>query len=108
MIMAYITELNAKNYQQFIKNNNLAMVDIWANWCSPCKLLSPIVDEVSVDLSGVLSVGKLDADSNSEILKETNIRNIPAILIYRNGELVDKSIGLVSKQKLIDLVNKYV
>jgi thioredoxin 1 len=69
-------------------------------------MISPIVDEISSDYQGRLSVGKLDADSNRETITELGVRNIPTILLYKNGEIVDKSTGVVTKQKLVEMIDK--
>ena len=104
-MVAYITELNKENYNTFV-GSNLVLVDVWAPWCGPCKMISPIVDEISSDYQGRLSVGKLDADSNRETITELGVRNIPTILLYKNGEIVDKSTGVVTKQKLVEMIDK--
>lgn len=104
-MVAYITELNKENYNTFV-GSNLVLVDVWASWCGPCKMISPIVDEISSDYQGRLSVGKLDADSNRETITELGVRNIPTILLYKNGEIVDKSTGVVTKQKLVEMIDK--
>ena len=88
-MVAYITELNEQNYKTFTEGE-LVLVDVWATWCGPCKMISPIVDEISSDYQGRLSVGKLDADANRETVTELGVRNIPTILLYKNGEIVDK------------------
>lgn len=106
-MIAYITELTDNNFKNFIKNK-LVLVDIYAIWCQPCKAISPIIDEISSDFQGRLSVGKLDADSNGEITKELGIRNIPVLLLYKNGEIVDKLVGAVSKQKLTEMINSHI
>ena len=104
-MVVYITELNKENYNTFV-GSNLVLVDVWASWCDPCKMISPIVDEISSDYQGRLSVGKLDADSNRETITELGVRNIPTILLYKNGEIVDKSTGAVTKQKLVEMIDK--
>jgi thioredoxin 1 len=104
-MVVYITELNKENYNTFV-GSNLVLVDVWASWCGPCKMISPIVDEISSDYQGRLSVGKLDADSNRETITELGVRNIPTILLYKNGEIVDKSTGVVTKQKLVEMIDK--
>jgi thioredoxin 1 len=108
-MVAFITELNNTNYNDFIKND-VVLVDIWAQWCGPCKQISPIVDEISIDFKDRVFVGKLDADAddNKEILAELGVRNIPTILIFKNGVIVDKSVGMVSKTALEDLLNKHL
>ena len=104
-MVAYITELNNENYNTFV-GSNLVLVDVWAPWCGPCKMISPIVDEISSDYQGRLSVGKLDADANRETVTELGVRNIPTILLYKNGEVVDKSTGAITKQKLVEMIDK--
>lgn len=107
-MIAYVTELNVENYQTFTTENNLVLVDIWAEWCGPCKMIAPIVDELSSDFQGTLSVGKLDADTNREIVQELGVRNIPTLLLYKNGEIVDKSVGAASKEKLTEMINSHI
>jgi thioredoxin 1 len=107
-MVAYVTELNSENYERFTTDNNLVLVDIWATWCGPCKMIAPIVDQLSIDFQGTLSVGKLDADVNREIVQELGVRNIPTLLLYKNGEIVDRSVGSVSKEKLTEMINSHI
>lgn len=106
-MVSYITELNDDNYKDFVKSG-LVLIDIKTEWCKPCSALSPIIDEISTEYLGKIKVGKIDADYSREIVAELNIRNIPAILIYKDGEIVEKSIGSVTKQKLIELINNHL
>lgn len=113
-MVAYITELNNSNFKEFV-SNGLVLVDIWAVWCGPCKMISPIVDEISTEYQGRLSVGKLDADINKEIVTELSVRNIPTLLLYKNGELVkdsdgntEKLVGSITKQKLVEFIEKHL
>ena len=107
-MIAYITELNENNYKTFTESG-LVLIDVKADWCGPCKMISPLVDEISSEYHDKgLSVGKLDADSNREIVTELGVRNIPTILLYKNGEIVDKSTGAVTKQKLVELIDKHL
>jgi len=98
--ISYITELGNNNYQTFVTGNKLVLIDVHTSWCQPCRQIAPIVDELSVDYLGKLSVGKLDADKNSEITTELGIRSIPTLLIYKDGEIVERLVGLQSKSKL--------
>lgn len=102
-----MTELNNENYNTFI-NDGIVLVDVMASWCGPCKTLSPIITELSNEYSDRISVGKLDADTNKEILKDLGVRNIPTIFIYKNGEVVDKLVGSTTKQNLQNLINKHI
>ena len=124
-MVAFITELNTTNFNSFIQND-LVLVDIWATWCGPCKLIAPLVDEISNIYQGRLSVGKLDADgsitdedgnvlSNKDIISELGVRNIPTLLLYKNGELVtndegnvEKLVGNVQKDKLVDFIERFI
>lgn len=107
-MIAYITELTDDNYNSFVTKEGLVLVDVWASWCNPCKLISPIVDQISNEFYEKVSVGKLEADKNRETLVELNVRNIPTILLYKNGEVVDKSVGAVSKEKLVEMINNHL
>jgi len=124
-MVAFITELNTTNFNSFIQND-LVLVDIWATWCGPCKMIAPLVDEVSSAYQGRLSVGKLDADgsvtdeegnvlSNKDIISELGVRNIPTLLLYKNGELVtndegnvEKLVGNVQREKLVDFIERFI
>lgn len=106
-MIAYITELNEQNYNDFTKEG-LVLVDVWAPWCGPCKVIGPIVDQVSSDYAGQLSVGKLDADGARDLVQELGIRNIPTLLLYKNGEIVERNTGMVTKEKIEELVNTHL
>jgi thioredoxin 1 len=106
MITTYVTEVNSENFDQKIKNSSVAIVDIWAEWCGPCKQLSPIIDEVSSELGDKVLVGKMDADANLDFVKTLNVRNIPTILYYKNGEVVERTSGLKTKNEILSIVNK--
>ena len=107
-MVAYVTELNVDNFSKFTTENDLVLVDIWATWCGPCKMIAPIVDQISIDFQGQLSVGKLDADSNRETVSELGVRNIPTLLLYKNGEVVHRLVGAVSKEKLTEMINNHI
>lgn len=106
-MVAYVTELNENNYDEFV-SDGLVLVDVWATWCGPCKMISPIIDEISSDYLNKLRVGKLDADANRDKVLSLNIKNIPTILLYKDGEVVERSTGAITKGKLVELLSKYV
>ena len=106
-MIAYITELNEQNYKSFTENG-LVLVDIKAEWCNPCKVIGPLVDQISSDYHGQLSVGKLDADGSRDLITELNVRNIPTLLLYKNGEIVERNTGMVTKEKIEELVNNHL
>jgi thioredoxin 1 len=103
-MITYVTQLNTENFHTIIKNNKLVVVDIVADWCGPCKVLSPIIDEVGAHFGESVLVGKLDVDANSDLVKELGVRNIPTVLIYKNGEVVDRFVGVKTKSDIISMV----
>ena len=107
-MIAYITELTDDNHDSFIKENSLSLVDIKADWCGPCKQLSPIIDKLSADLQGKLVVGKLDADKNPVTVEKLGVRSIPTLFLYKNGEQVEKLTGMQTYPQLKELVSKYL
>ena len=103
-MVAYISELNEEVYDDFV-SQGIVLVDIWAPWCGPCKTISPIIDELSAEYLGKIKVGKIEADSNRDKIMELGVRNIPTILIYKDGEIVERSTGSATKDKLKDLID---
>ena len=103
-MVAYITELNNENYDEFVKEG-IVLVDIWATWCGPCKMISPIVDEISSDYVDRIKVGKCDADANRDKVMDLGVRNIPTIFFYKDGQIVDQTHGSVTKKKLTDIID---
>jgi thioredoxin 1 len=106
-MIAYITELNEQNYKSFTETG-LVLVDILATWCGPCKVIGPLVDQISSEYHGQLSVGKLDADESRDLITELNVRNIPTLLLYKNGEIVERNTGMVTKEKIEELIANHL
>lgn len=82
------------------KHDGLAVVDFWATWCGPCRMVAPILDQLSVAYAGKAKVAKVDVDANQRTAMRFNVRSIPTILFFKNGKLVDTVIGAVGKDKL--------
>jgi thioredoxin 1 len=94
-------ELTDANFEELVlKSDKPVLVDFWAEWCGPCRMVGPIVEELSHDFDGIAVVGKVDVDSNPNTSMNYGIRNIPTILIFKNGEIVDKQVGAVPKSVL--------
>lgn len=88
-----------------ITSGKPAMVDFWAVWCGPCRMVGPVVEEIASEYEGKAIVGKVDVDTNQEVAAKYGIRNIPTILFFKNGEVVDKVVGVVPKEQLVEKLN---
>jgi thioredoxin 1 len=104
MITTFVTEMNSENFQDKINQTEKSIVYIKASWCGPCKQLSPTIDEVSSELGTSVTICKMDADENMDFVKSLNVRNIPTLLFYKNGEVVERSVGVKSKSEILKLV----
>ncbi|KAF0199177.1 MAG: thioredoxin [Bacteroidetes bacterium] len=100
-------ELTDANFEELvIKSDKPAIVDLWAEWCGPCRMVGPLVEELSHEYEGRAVIGKLDVDSNPGITAKYGIRNIPTILFFKNGEIADKQVGAVPKSVLAAKLEK--
>ena len=91
--------ITKENFASLKTGNQPLVVDFWATWCGPCRMVAPIIDELAKQYDGKIVVGKCDVEDNEELAAEYGIRNIPTILFIKNGEVVDKLIGAQSKAK---------
>lgn len=86
--------------KEVLESNQVSVVDFWAEWCGPCRVVGPVVEELAKDYEGKAVIGKVNVDENPEITTKYGIRNIPTILFIKNGEVVDKQVGAVPKSVL--------
>ena len=100
-------EITDANFDELVaKSNKPVMLDFWAEWCGPCRMVGPLVAEISNEYEGKAVVGKVDVDNNPEISMKFGIRNIPTILYFKGGQVVDKQVGAVPKNVLADKLQK--
>ncbi|HNP94910.1 MAG TPA: thioredoxin [Cyclobacteriaceae bacterium] len=98
--MGKTLELNDSNFEETIKGDKPVLVDFWAEWCGPCKMIGPVVEELAGDYEGKAVVAKLNVDENPEVAGKYGIRSIPTLLVFKGGEIVDKQVGAVPKSVL--------
>ncbi len=102
-------QITDANFEEVVlKSTKPVLVDFWAEWCGPCRMVGPIVEEISNDFGDKAVVGKVDVDNNPEISMRFGIRNIPTILFFKGGQVVDKQVGAGPKQALVDKLNAHM
>lgn len=98
-------ELTTENFQEFVKNNDVVLVDFWAEWCAPCLMMAPVIEELESEMDGVKFV-KLNVDENPEIASMFGIMSIPTLMIFRRGEVADMVVGVVAKDTLKERIER--
>lgn len=101
-----ITDDNFEN--EVIKSDIPVLIDFWAVWCGPCKIIAPVVEQLAEEYNGKLKVGKLDVDNNQESSIKYGVRSIPTLLLFKNGEVKDTIIGAVGKQQIVQKINALI
>jgi thioredoxin 1 len=99
--MAHVVLTDDNFDAEVLKSDIPVLVDFWAEWCMPCKMVEPIVDQIAQEYAGKLKIGKVDVDSNPQISMKYGIRSIPTLLIFKNGQPVDQIIGAVPKKNIL-------
>ena len=98
-------EVTTANIEELLTSNKPLMIDFWAVWCGPCRMISPIVDELASEYDGKVLIGKCNVDEQAEIAERMKIRNIPTLLFFKGGEQVDKHVGAATKAQLAEKLN---
>ena len=101
-------EITDDTFTEFVEKHNLAVVDCWAPWCAPCRMVGPIIDELAMKYAGKISFGKLNIDENQKTAIMFNIMSIPTILVFKDGDLADSIIGALPKQLLEQTIKQYL
>lgn len=98
-------EIKDENVEELLKGDKPVVIDFWAPWCGPCKQIAPIVEELAAEYEGKVVIGKCDVDENADLPATYGIRNIPTILFFKGGELVDKQVGAAKKSALKEKID---
>ena len=99
--------INEKNFEEKIKNG-VVLVDFFATWCGPCRMLAPILEEVSEELGDKVKIYKVDVDEDENLARRFGIMSIPTMIFFKNGTEVDKHTGLLNKDSVCDIIKKYI
>jgi thioredoxin 1 len=100
--------LTDSNFEQALKENALLVVDFWAVWCGPCRMVAPVIEQLASELAGKVVFGKLNVDENPAISRAFGIQSIPTIAIFKNGKAIDAIVGAVSKSQMQSTISKYL
>ena len=102
------TELTDASFSEFIQKYPLVVIDCWAPWCAPCRILSPIIEEMAHDYAGKIAFGKVNVDMNPRVAMEYGIMSIPTLLVFKNGRLVDRIVGAMPRKLLEPKITRFL
>ena len=106
--MSVLTITNQNFETEVLSANEPVLVDFWATWCGPCRMLSPVVDKLADEFEGKIKVGKINVDEQAELAARFGIMTIPTLLVFKNGEIVEKSVGVKPQAALAAMLNKHI
>ncbi len=105
--MMEIVDVNDQNFQNEIESG-IVLVDFWAPWCGPCRMIAPVLEEISNEIGNKIKIGKLNVDHNPETSRQYNVMSIPTLLLFKDGELVSEMVGYQPKEQLMDIITKHI
>lgn len=100
--------INQSNFNEVINRDIPVVVDFWAAWCGPCKMLGPVIEEISDELEGKAVVGKVNVDENQDIAMKYKVFSIPTVLVFKNGQVIDQFVGFMPKAAIMDKLEKHI
>lgn len=98
-------EVTDSNFEQLVNSGKPMVLDFWAEWCGPCRMVGPIIDDLDKEYTGQVTVGKMDVDNNNDVVSKFGIRNIPTVLFFKDGKVVDKLVGAAQKSAFVDKID---
>ena len=99
-------DLNSANFNEIVKSDKLVLLDFWASWCGPCKMLSPVIDRIAQEYEGKINVGKVNVDDEGALASQFAIVSIPTVILFKDGKVVEKLIGVHSFDDYADMIDK--
>lgn len=99
-------EINTNNIEELLAGGQPVVIDFWAEWCGPCRMIAPVVEELAAEYEGKVIIGKCDVEENDEITMKYGVRNIPTIIFLKDGQVVDKQVGACQKGALVEKIEK--
>ncbi len=98
-------EVTDSNFEELVNSGKPMVLDFWAEWCGPCRMVAPIIDDLAKEYDGRVTVGKMDVDNNNDVVAQFGIRNIPTVLFFKDGKVVDKQVGAAQKAAFVEKVD---
>ena len=103
--MGKAVEITDSNFNDIVSKNSVVLIDFWAEWCGPCRMIAPMIEDLANDYDGKAVIGKLDVDNNQESSVKFGVRSIPTLLVFKDGEMVDRHVGAVPKETLASSID---